>query len=287
LPREDHDRHTDDSRSNDAQPSINGSLPQYQSSRSASLPASIGAFLAFTLPLDLYELRFEFLDSATNRRVLVGPTQESESFIMLACRKEFPCAFSDSLCLSVARLLLEQLALVDRKFFSLPGQLRPGGFQTPRQFGVVSYEPNSLGLFEPAGCLVGAPATQSLLGGRNQSIHLAPTRSFLFVAQSLLYLETLLLATARGHRLGLLTSLLLSDSLLLLLAFCLLLPSLFLSATGLSFSSSLFFLPLVSKALRLRPGEFRTPAEISVCRRLDSFVDPLQDQGGLFRPLIL
>jgi len=28
----------------------------YQSSRSASLPASIGAFLSFTLPLDLYKL---------------------------------------------------------------------------------------------------------------------------------------------------------------------------------------------------------------------------------------
>jgi len=206
---------------------------------------------------------------------------------MLAYRKKFPCAFSDSLCLSIARLLLEQLTLVDRKFFSLPGQLRPGGFQTPRQFGVASYELNSLGLLEPAGGLVGAPATQSLFGGCNQPVQLAPARSLLLVAPLLLCLETLLLATARGIRLGLLTSLLLPDSLLLLLASCLLLPSLVLSTTGLSFSSSLFFLPLVSKALRLRPGEFRTPAEISVCRRLDSFVDPLQDQSGLFRPLIL
>jgi len=56
LPREDRDGHTDDSRSNDVQTSINDSLLQYQSSRSASLPASIGAFLSFTLPLDLYEL---------------------------------------------------------------------------------------------------------------------------------------------------------------------------------------------------------------------------------------
>ena len=216
--------------------------------------------------------------------MLVRPTQESEGFITLACRKEFPCAFSDFLGLGVARLLLEQLALVNRKFFSLPGQLRPGGFQTPPQFGVVSYEPNSLGLLEPAGCLVGAPGTQSLFGGRQQSVNLAPTLSLLFVAASLLCLQTLLLATARGICFGLLASLLLPDLLLLLLASCLLLPSLLLSTTGLSFSSSLLFLLLVSKTLRLRLGEFCTPAEISVCR-LDSFVDALQDQSGRFRPL--
>ena len=62
--------------------------------------------------------------------MLVRPAQESESFIMLACRKEFPCAFSDSLCLSVARLLLEQLTspvrwtqLIERLVRDFPGAL--------------------------------------------------------------------------------------------------------------------------------------------------------------------
>jgi hypothetical protein len=209
--------------------------------------------------------------------VLVRPTQESESFIVLAGRKEFPCAFSDPLCLSVARLLLEQLALVDRKFFSLPGQLRPGGFQTPRQFGVVSYELKRLGLLEPARCLVEAPGAQRLLGGGYQSVDLAP-------ALPLLCLQALLFTTVRGIRFGLLTILLFPDSLLLLLASCLFLPSLLLSAAGLSFSSSLLFLLLVNKTLRLRLGEFCTPAKISVCRQLDSFGHALQDQSRLIQP---
>jgi hypothetical protein len=140
--------------------------------------------------------------------------QERERFVMLAGRKQLPRSFTDLRGSRVTRLPLEPLPLVGRKLFFLPGHFNPGCIQSPRQLEVISFEPDSLGLLEPANRFVGSSDSQSLLGRCHQPVDLTSTLSLFVLPSFLLRLQPLLLAKPGRLCLGLLTRLFRPRSLL-------------------------------------------------------------------------